>query len=68
MKGLDFWATDASTDADLPIFDEWSSTFRLREWIREVTQEEIMQAWGSSLNQCRLDQKPKSNEVVPWPR
>ena len=61
MKGLDFWATDAWTDSGLPIFDEWSTTFLLREHQRQIMYEELMLAWGISLNQCWLDQKPKSN-------
>jgi len=50
MKALDFWATDAWTDGELPTFDEWSSTFRLQEWIRELAREEVLQALGFQLS------------------
>jgi hypothetical protein len=59
VKGaLDFWATDAWTDSAVPIFDEWSVEFTLREHIRQVMYDDLMQAFPS-LNHCRLDQKPK---------
>jgi len=57
MKGLDFWATDAWTDGVLPIFDEWSTTFLLQEWTREVMRDEIMHAmpdWSPKLWRCDL--------------
>lgn len=50
MSALDFWATDAWTDGRLPTFDEWSSTFRLHEWIRELTREETLRALGFQLS------------------
>jgi len=46
MKGLDFWATDACTDGSLPIFDEWSTTFMLSEWTREIMRDEVLFALG----------------------
>jgi len=47
VKALDFWATDAWTDGELPSFDEWSRSFRMREWVREVTRDEVLLALGS---------------------
>ena len=46
MKALDFWATDAWTDGELPMFDPWTSAFRMREWIREVTRDEVLLSLG----------------------
>ena len=41
MQGLDFWATDDWTDSRLPL-DEWTSTFVLSEWTREVMRDEVL--------------------------
>ena len=46
MKGLDFWATDAHTNSVLPIFDEWSTTFLLQEWLREIMRDELIFLMG----------------------
>jgi hypothetical protein len=46
MQGLDFWATDQHTDSVLPIFDEWSITFMLSEWTRELLRDEVYFALG----------------------
>ena len=46
MQGLDFWATDAWTDSNLPIFDSWSIEFMLSEWTREVNRDEVLFALG----------------------
>ena len=45
MKGLDFWATDAWTDSGVPVFDDWSVKFTLREWSRELMRDEVMRAF-----------------------
>jgi len=45
MQGLDFWATDDWTDSRLPL-DEWTSTFVLSEWTREVMRDEVLFALG----------------------
>ena len=41
--GLDFWATDAVTDSQLPLFDDWSITFLLREFTREVNRDWMLE-------------------------
>jgi hypothetical protein len=46
MRGLDFWATDAWTDGNLPIFDDWSTKFMLSEWTRELLRDELLFALG----------------------
>jgi hypothetical protein len=48
MSGLDFWATDDATDRVLPLFDAWSTSFLLYEWMKEITREEIIHAIRSA--------------------
>ncbi len=50
MQGLDFWATNAWTDSRLPL-DEWSVTFTLSEWTREVNRDEVFFALGLPIPQ-----------------
>ena len=45
MQGLDFWSTDEWTDSRLPL-DEWTATFTLSEWTREVLRDEVLFALG----------------------